>query len=79
MPDFVFWILNLHIIICQFQKKATLIHFFVSDHVLAMSVAWSLSHAAIDEVMKRRQLRPPRNKNNQKQKLDPWLSIEYVC
>ena len=32
-----FWILNLHIIICQFQKRSTVIHFFLSLHVPATS------------------------------------------
>ena len=30
-PILSFWILNLHIIICQFKKKSTMIHFFLSQ------------------------------------------------
>ena len=37
LPILSFWILNLHIIICQFQKKSIVIHFFVSLHVPATS------------------------------------------
>ena len=29
----IFWILNLHIIMCQRQEKSIVIHFFVSVHV----------------------------------------------
>ena len=36
-PILSFWILNLHIVICQFQKKSTVKHFFVSVHVPATS------------------------------------------
>ena len=35
LPILGFWILNLHIIICQFQKRSTKKHFFVSLHVHA--------------------------------------------
>ena len=29
----IFWILNLHTIMCQNQEKSSVIHFFVSLHV----------------------------------------------
>ena len=38
LPILSFWILNVHIIICQFQKRSTVIHFFLSVHAPATSV-----------------------------------------
>ena len=38
LPILSFWILNLHIIICQFQKRSTVKHFFLSLHAPATSV-----------------------------------------
>ena len=40
LPILSFWILNLHIIICQFQKRSTKKRFFVSLHVPA-TCGWS--------------------------------------
>ena len=34
LPILSFWILNVHIIICQFQKRSTVIHFFFSQSML---------------------------------------------
>ena len=34
LPILSFWILNLHIIICQFQKRSTVKHFFFSQSML---------------------------------------------
>ena len=34
LPILSFWILNVHIIICQFQKRSTVKHFFFSQSML---------------------------------------------
>ena len=40
LPILSSWILNLHIIMCQFQQRSTMIHFFLSVHAPATSEYW---------------------------------------